>query len=847
MILKLLFCFLCFLNARISDEGIKFLLDREGFNLDNIINHTENEKLVWIFLKKEGLTDAGAAGLMGNLQAESKIESIIYENSYKSTLGLTDQEYVDKVNNGEYANFTNDKVGFGLAQWTYYTRKQGLLNMCKSQIGDLDCQLNYLIYEFNTDYKQILTFLQSSNDIYECTVKVMVEFENPADQSEQAKNNRYQISKNYCNDFTFGGFTNEIKYTFGGIINDLIEVNQEEALNLIRNLIIYKYEHLVDRYDLIYHFNQNQYDALISFAYNVGNITQLTNDGLRSIEEISSHFLDYIYDKKGNIVKGRRELEKQLFEKSLNLKISKQLKIMYYFKCSSSDIFTSILSENKEPSQVLTNYQQPQDIGVIFYDSKTGKSMKTLCQQFYIDNIDCWPYYPIQEGEYIIKLEKNGYFNNGVMVLPFDLTDNMYSKKIISNKEIIEDRRVKVYNLNFQLPLYIKYSERNYLYGNFFFYHGRISLYNKNEIIINNNYPVEVQLIYCYLNNSCNFENKYKINCQINKQQIFINLNNDFNGEYLLRCKGLINTNVYNIENFGGHIELKYKVGESSIQNITFGLLLNQNFVSKSPRDILEVTSYTYKISKNNIIFEFLGNSLNNKNIREIGSRDSLVNFEVYFYSFYYTFYTLCYLYNNNLNTFIIRCQINSYYFQINETITTTIYYAKMEREFIHEQNNQYDIILPFEFNFVIYLNIIIDNNYYYLPEAYNCNDVKNGATIHLCSSFNGYDIPEACIKEGDSCVLTNECTKVKFFSYYCDCSKLNTKSNNNICYTSGGECVEINKEKYKNAINYNYNYNDYENDDNNNIGDDKENRGSNLKKKNKFDLYSFYFILLFL
>ncbi len=57
--------------------------------------------------------------------------------------------------------------------------------------------------------------------------------------------------------------------------------------------------------------------------------------------------------------------------------------------------------------------------------------MKTLCQQYYIDNIDCWPYYPIQEGEYIIKLEKNGYFNNGVMVLPFDLTDNMYSKKKI--------------------------------------------------------------------------------------------------------------------------------------------------------------------------------------------------------------------------------------------------------------------------------------------------------------------------------------------------------------------------------------------------------------------------------
>ena len=124
-------------------------------------------------------------------------------------------------------------------------------------------------------------------------------------------------------------------------------------------------------------------------------------------------------------------MEKQLFEKSLNVKISKQLKIMYYFECSGSDIFSSILSENKEPSQVLTNYQELQDIGVIFYDFKAGKSMKTLCQQYYIDSIFCWPYYPIQEGEYILKLKKNGYFNNGVMVLPFDLTDNMYSKKKI--------------------------------------------------------------------------------------------------------------------------------------------------------------------------------------------------------------------------------------------------------------------------------------------------------------------------------------------------------------------------------------------------------------------------------
>ena len=42
---------------------------------------TENEKIVWDFLKGEGLTDAGAAGLMGNLQAESNIQSVIMKMS----------------------------------------------------------------------------------------------------------------------------------------------------------------------------------------------------------------------------------------------------------------------------------------------------------------------------------------------------------------------------------------------------------------------------------------------------------------------------------------------------------------------------------------------------------------------------------------------------------------------------------------------------------------------------------------------------------------------------------------------------------------------------------------------
>ena len=49
-------------------------------------DETGNEKIIWDFLKDNGLTDAGAAGLMGNLYAESTLKSVIYENSYKKAL-----------------------------------------------------------------------------------------------------------------------------------------------------------------------------------------------------------------------------------------------------------------------------------------------------------------------------------------------------------------------------------------------------------------------------------------------------------------------------------------------------------------------------------------------------------------------------------------------------------------------------------------------------------------------------------------------------------------------------------------------------------------------------------------
>ena len=65
-----------------------------------------------------------------------------------------------------------------------------------------------------------------------------------------------------------------------------------------------------------YGWNQNQYDSLVSFAYNVGNIDGLTNNGKRSVAEISAKLREYVYSggvRLGGLVR-RREAEKVLFD-----------------------------------------------------------------------------------------------------------------------------------------------------------------------------------------------------------------------------------------------------------------------------------------------------------------------------------------------------------------------------------------------------------------------------------------------------------------------------------------------------------------------------------------------------
>lgn len=149
-----------------------------------------NEERIWNFLKAKGLNDCGIAGLMGNLFAESGLRSNNLQNTYEKKLGYTDESYTAAVDSGEYTNFAKDAAGYGLAQWTYHTRKAALLAFVTARgasIGDLEAQLNFLWKELSESYKTTLEVLKTAATVKVASDRVLTNYERPADMSDAVK------------------------------------------------------------------------------------------------------------------------------------------------------------------------------------------------------------------------------------------------------------------------------------------------------------------------------------------------------------------------------------------------------------------------------------------------------------------------------------------------------------------------------------------------------------------------------------------------------------------------------------------------------------------------------------
>lgn len=191
------------------------------------------EQIIWNTLKKEGFSDFGVAGLMGNLLAESGLRPNNMEDQYQSKLGYNDESYTRAVDNSTYTNFVKDAVGYGLAQWTYWTRKQNLLNFARQNnksIGDLDMQLNFLVKELKESFtNSVYNVLKDATSVLEASNAVLLNFERPANMGASVQAIRARYGQIYYDRYASGASSNKSE------VKGMIEFKKGDSAQISKN------------------------------------------------------------------------------------------------------------------------------------------------------------------------------------------------------------------------------------------------------------------------------------------------------------------------------------------------------------------------------------------------------------------------------------------------------------------------------------------------------------------------------------------------------------------------------------------------------------------------------------
>lgn len=161
------------------------------------------------FYTNKGLKAYIVCGLLANAMAESALDSRNAQNNPISALksyGIDDEEYIRRVDAGtwehptKHTDYAHDGIGMGLYQLTFWTRKQGHYDYCKSigiSIANETGQMEWSIKEINAK-PAMMQKLQNAQSPEECALILMLEWEKPADMNNPKKQ---QIRKDYARMF----------------------------------------------------------------------------------------------------------------------------------------------------------------------------------------------------------------------------------------------------------------------------------------------------------------------------------------------------------------------------------------------------------------------------------------------------------------------------------------------------------------------------------------------------------------------------------------------------------------------------------------------------------------------
>ena len=159
-------------------------------------------QMIWNYLLEITGNAYAAAGLMGNLYAESGLVPTNLQDACEASLGYEDGTYTEAVDSGTYSDFATDWAGYGLAQWTWQERKQNLLAFSQDagmSVGSLDLQLRFVAWEL--EERGLLSELQAVRSVREASDLVLFRYEAPLDTSANIQTVRCGLSMTFYNRF----------------------------------------------------------------------------------------------------------------------------------------------------------------------------------------------------------------------------------------------------------------------------------------------------------------------------------------------------------------------------------------------------------------------------------------------------------------------------------------------------------------------------------------------------------------------------------------------------------------------------------------------------------------------
>ena len=185
---------------------------------------------IYNLLRGYGLSEAGALGMLGNWECESGCEPYRVQGDYQASRAIS-KAYVNAIENGtqDRERFANDQKGFGLAQWTYYSRKDMLWEVWKhsgKRIDDVGLQVDFAMRELQGEYSGLLSFLKTTEAIWDATDRICREYERPAFNNVQA---RYEAALRIRKELDLSS-QSEVKPSQSEVNQSQSEVNEEPKL-----------------------------------------------------------------------------------------------------------------------------------------------------------------------------------------------------------------------------------------------------------------------------------------------------------------------------------------------------------------------------------------------------------------------------------------------------------------------------------------------------------------------------------------------------------------------------------------------------------------------------------------